>query len=554
MGRTSRSRRTSQSSSSPKNESEGNQDDWDVDVSDTEVSIGFDAAGFAAEITIKDDTVELTLGIGIASVTLDLTEPNNSSISYAFDIFEIEGKRDGCTVKLEYKIGGVVAKEETRTIPECEKEEPPKEPPKPPPGEGEDEEPMPNPPYPKGDPMDLLIRFNCDFRDIPGYYARRTYAYLEVLEWSSGQINTTVGRYGIPTKAKCIVRWSHEVPYGKIQEHEKTIYLVGESYQSGNYNYETMLPIRQSWPPVTLYFRTGEFDDRGNPLSKMMIVKTPAMNFPTAGYFGYRWEFDRVTQLFEKAFNEREVFSPSSAYNFKEIFFEEIIIKSGGIAKNPPSPPPRSKGKIMDDKCCLMVKQIWEVLRAEEILEKGYPIPNRLMAPGGQKERKPKDYPSILKCLIQMLDKGLIGDFTATIEDSDLSTPGNQSQSKTFPDATASQQEIVQFLMQNKADDAVLQDILIRQTILQAEIMEALMETQSIVKCLLVGLGLPYKDAVGSFRMPVDIDIDPDKPAEKNLTEFLQESEKQYEAVNADLTSDTLWFYVTMTYLRNRSK
>ncbi|NET44669.1 hypothetical protein [Okeania sp. SIO2B3] len=42
--------------------------------------------------------------------------------SYAFDLYEIEGARDGCSVVLTYKIAGQVTHTEVRKIPDCEEE------------------------------------------------------------------------------------------------------------------------------------------------------------------------------------------------------------------------------------------------------------------------------------------------------------------------------------------------------------------------------------------------------------------------------------------------
>lgn len=152
--RTGGSRRTGRSERSRGSVSEGatkeNTPEADVEFTEEgpEVTIGYERAGFGVELTVGGGTAELTLGIGVASVTLDLNDPNNSSVSYAFGIYEIEGERDGCTLTLEYKIAGQLAKTEVRTIPECEGEE--REDP-PPPGVQPPKPPEPDPETPNDD-------------------------------------------------------------------------------------------------------------------------------------------------------------------------------------------------------------------------------------------------------------------------------------------------------------------------------------------------------------------------------------------------------------------
>ncbi|NEO55912.1 MAG: hypothetical protein F6K54_24300 [Okeania sp. SIO3B5] len=87
-----------------------------------EVTLGWEKAGIGASVTFSGDTLVISLGIGIAAVEYDLGEPNNSTVSYAFDLYEISGERDGCTVTLEYRIAGALVKTETRRIPNCEDE------------------------------------------------------------------------------------------------------------------------------------------------------------------------------------------------------------------------------------------------------------------------------------------------------------------------------------------------------------------------------------------------------------------------------------------------
>ena len=112
-----------------KREGSGLSENANADFLGGEVTLGWEKAGIGAAITFSGDNIIISLGIGVAAVELDLGELNNSTVSYAFDLYEIEGYRDGCTVTLEYRIAGVTVRTEVRKIPDCEdeKEQEPKE-------------------------------------------------------------------------------------------------------------------------------------------------------------------------------------------------------------------------------------------------------------------------------------------------------------------------------------------------------------------------------------------------------------------------------------------
>ena len=96
--------------------------EFSADFNDLSITISWEKAGFGAGLTLGPETLNLGLGIGIVSVYFDFLEPNNSVLGFAFDFLTIEGKREGCTVTLEYKIGGALFRTETRKIPDCKED------------------------------------------------------------------------------------------------------------------------------------------------------------------------------------------------------------------------------------------------------------------------------------------------------------------------------------------------------------------------------------------------------------------------------------------------
>ncbi|MEM8568919.1 MAG: hypothetical protein AAGF85_20845 [Bacteroidota bacterium] len=140
-----------------RNQGKGLSRNFEADSNGGEVTLGWEKAGIGVSVTFSGETITVTLGIGVASVEYDLGEPNNSTVSYAFDLYEISGERDGCTVTLEYRIAGKLVKTEIRRIPDCEDEKEEEEDKddgfsEDDPGEGTGEESSDDPP---GEPWDV---------------------------------------------------------------------------------------------------------------------------------------------------------------------------------------------------------------------------------------------------------------------------------------------------------------------------------------------------------------------------------------------------------------
>lgn len=224
------------------------------------------------------------------------------------------------------------------------------------------------------------------------------------------------------------------------------------------------------------------------------------------------------------------------------------------------------------------IDDIHSVLRADELLLKGMKIPNELIITGGQDYSTPKDYPSILKCFVQMVDLSTIQPFTAVLQDSDPAEAGDQTMTKFYPDATSAVKEIVELLLENKVDSATRLNIQIRQSISAIQTMVAVLETLSIAYTIMYGLGLPFRQKRNTFVAPFDISPDPKSKkkgkgfnpkdekgvesainslnenkediTEKLLPDFLTEVYQEYLHTHFNDKHESLWYYIMSVFMK----
>ncbi len=457
--------------------------------------IGFEAKGVGASISTSG---VLKLGVGVAAVELDLKEPNNSKISYLWELYEIEGERDGCTVKLTYYFNGIKVKTETRTIPECEEDgvdedEDPRDPPE----SGEEQEAMPQPSYPRGNPMDLIIRFHQTFET--GYvqgFPQCTYAYMEILSWNNYESVTNYGRYKTPDIIRCIAYYWDEVRYGQFQDYEKSLYFVQESFLSPSYDFRVDLPIRQKWPPRFMGLPTGEYDEEGEEILDWQNVASPAMPFSTAGYLGRRWEFDRMAALNAQAVR--------GGRDYYSNFFAEIILEKGGPINDPPAFGNLNSKNSMNNDCCKMVARIYEVLDVDEILDEGVETPNRWIAAGGKKHTKNKSYLDLITFQMKMQDHLGIHPFRAEVTDVNAALEGDQSSAVEFANATAAAKQIVELLLENKGDSATRLNLMMRTAIAVGQILNVVSIIAKTLEGVVQYLGMPIRERTTKVKMPFD--------------------------------------------------
>lgn len=259
----------------------------------------------------------------------------------------------------------------------------------------------------------------------------------------------------------------------------------------------------------------------------------------------------------------RKGYEPSFDGCMAKLYEDDSTAKTKKIT--PPSPPPMRNKQDCCTETTKLLLELHKVFRVTEVLEKGFPLPANQVSPGGKGKLINKDYATILKRLFQAINMRTPAPFTAMVADADPTTPGDQPLTKTYPEATSAMQEVVELLLKNQIDDQTTLNFLIRQSILQGELMLVAQENRSILHTILYGSGIPFKETVGKVRIPFDLDPTPDEKKSKQekaldvsqndavkklLPEFLRTAEETYDAYKYDESAETLWYYITMLYMR----
>lgn len=540
--RTTGSRRTPNSKRTPGNQSEGISANFDG-MREGEISIGWEQSGIGLEVTISPSTVELTLGIGIASVTLDLGEPNNSSISYAFDIYEIKGTREGCNVRLDYYISGQLTKSENRTIPECEKEEEDKENDR---DEGIEDDFRPRPwemPIPSArygifvivqsgsiqeqssnfitNPQywiywnECSISYKVSLRNIVHRNPQRrnffSAAYIFDTKRTGFRISTDFhGNYTEGTEISIDKSLRGEVAlilgerdsrfYEKIQSSHTRNIFYNSTFVVGTVTFPDI--VRAPGMACIIRIKTGL-----HSVVVREIADIPYLRFASSSNNGWRAKANREFGVVSR-FDRPESYSIQSG---NEIVFEHFY-------DPPPSEPPMMVGKKrcceeMKD-CCKdieklekLIKQTHKALAVKELLDKGLEVPNRLAAPNAKGQKKLENYLDIATWQMRISDHLGIHPFKASLSDANAAKAGNQKVEIQFASGTAALNKIVELLLENKGDAAARLNLQIRSAVALAQILKVATITSKTASAIANFIGMPLKEKISKIKMPFDVSL-----------------------------------------------
>ncbi|MEM1003155.1 MAG: hypothetical protein AAGH46_10950, partial [Bacteroidota bacterium] len=342
----------------------------------------------------------------------DLGEPNNSTVTYAFDLYEISGERDGCTVTLESRIAGKLVKTEIRRIPDCEDEKEEEEDKddgfsEDDPGVGMGDESSDDPP---GEPWDV------------GYYL----IGLRVNSSSVFVSNPGLFRVGVTR--------SYSSVSGAILQDENEEYYY--TYKAFHYGFEAR------------YYQTNS-----GATKLTQQINFPQENRRGADYAGdYVWRFDGISIPRAAALSGRFIYGenwrvkeyirshnlPSRSGFLSSLSFDgftsrkndatiikvlgSVVIKKGLPTRRGNSGKSRRQdeqcGENMDKKCCQMIAQIYDVLGIDEIIDEGFNIPTEMYAPEGKAVKRLDNYPQILDYQMRQVNHTGIGGFDIEVANS----------------------------------------------------------------------------------------------------------------------------------------
>jgi hypothetical protein len=195
-------------------------------------------------------------------------------------------------------------------------------------------------------------------------------------------------------------------------------------------------------------------------------------------------------------------------------------------------PPPYKEKPKMDENCCDKINEIYEILGIEEMQDKGFIVPNRVVAPNAKGNTKLENYLQILEWQIRQTDHLGIHPFVGTIKDANEAIAGDQSLSIQFPNATAAVKYIAETVMEGKGDAAVRLSLLVRLSYATAQITTILVQTSRGIKALSSYFGMPLVERIESVKIPFDILLGIRPEGSKG---FGKETSKSGEQIKAEL-------------------
>ncbi|MEM1167851.1 MAG: hypothetical protein AAGJ08_01845 [Cyanobacteria bacterium P01_H01_bin.35] len=528
-------------------EGKGLSENIDTDFLGGEVTLGWEKAGIGAAVTFSEDTVTVSLGIGVAAVELDLGELNNSKVSYAFDLYEIEGYRDGCTVTLEYRIAGVTVKTETRKIPDCEDE---KE-------------------QDRGDdarnelPDDEIFDPDLDriIRDIPGNLNDRGF-------WLVGGEGHTFWIYN---------RWWHSWWYEVRESRSKGTSTGGNIYKDEQNHFKANAFNSRSRSGQTFDrdgdgFLTLDQDTVFSENSTSEQVDISAVGASTAlGYnyyntggwspkavllAGLKWQViafvKQQTRTF-KAVPARESFEGDDIDPYKygigngyetARVLDAIILEKGlptrkGVNGIQSEKTRRKREKPMDKKCCQMIAEIYDVLAPDEMIDEGFNIPTSLYTPNGRGNKRLNNYMQVLDYLYRAIAHFGIGPFTWKLKDSNLAKEGNQELKGQTINGTDAAREILQSVKKGSSENEGLITATGSIMIALEQIATITTEGTRVVREIFQFLGIPIKSETFKIKLPFNTKALYNKITKRGRGKDKKSNQTSYE-LNTTEPSNTL--------------
>lgn len=471
------------------------------------LSIGFDKAGFSARITTSG---KLKLGIGIAAVDFNLKDPQESSIEYAFGLYEIEGQRNGCTVILRYYIGGILAKTEERPIPECEPDDEDEE------GdedgdededeEGDGDKKPPRPPrlnpyqYYRG----VLYNAQIGWTETESYFNGQPGSSVTVKGSTEAWVNEENGTHGIEGTSS-ITNSEGTEPYGMLINGRYDNLSFRSFYGFGGWRYSHWVRPTEDTP--------GYWGVVWHLVQRMAIGSASG------------WVIDDFVDSQWRNFNgsyDYPIYNGSGSVIGRRSYTERKEWKLAGVLlwgdRPPPlhNPPPK-KPMEKDEKCCKKVEQIWEVLDCERFLAEGAELPRRLWVPWGSGEEKIENYLDLMLTMVSIQDHLGIHPFKVTLLDANKGKAGNQELRERYSNATGAAQKIIELLLENKGDAADRLNLLFRIAWINSQIISGVTKAVRLCQGIFAFLGIPSKEEVDLIDTPFDVTLGQGKKIPKGF-------------------------------------
>lgn len=182
--------------------------------------------------------------------------------------------------------------------------------------------------------------------------------------------------------------------------------------------------------------------------------------------------------------------------------------KSRRLPLPPPSPPPR---KIPMNDCCRestkLMREIHKHLGIPELKKSGVSFPNRLIAPGAQGYSKVDNIVDFLELIVREIDHLGIHPHEVTIKDVDPGTPGDQSISAEFVNATAWAQALMENTLKSGGTDDARLNLQVRSARLLLQTFVTAVSGKYKADAIADFLGVPTQEFSAKPSVPFDITL-----------------------------------------------
>lgn len=527
----------------PRTESTNNRSETTVNANEGEITFGIDWGTVSASISSKGI---LTLGIGIAEVSLNLKDPNESTLSYAFGLYTIEGERQGCTVILRYYIGGEITHIETRTVPECDEDNENNNN-----DDNNDEDNENDNKPPKVPPWMLYKNIKCvacvnskQQSELVAYDVFLSGIYYKIWQEST-VINVTFdsgSRFTITREQ-----------IGGLQR-SPIIVTPGTDIQQ---------LLEDSTQPESLTFvEKGRCESVDFQLTRIYSL----LGSGSFGVLGVGYKINDLLSNFTSS--SSDFTDPHPHYIYYGYYDENRNLIIIGIAKEitayqrgrrkwkvfyddpepkiPPwfnQPPSAKRNNQMDDRCCRMLERIYVALDVDELLDKGFEVPNRWIATDAKGYQKLESYLKIIEFQLRMQDHLGIHPFTALVTDYNAAKEGNQELETKSVNATAFAKQVTELLLENKGDSATRLNLMIRTAIAVGQIFNMVAICTKRVREIMRFLNMPIQEKTFQVPMPFDFTFGKRKEAKKKGKGFAPEPNKkaiEFLNINTEEATETL--------------
>ncbi|WP_144017671.1 hypothetical protein [Planktothrix sp. PCC 11201] len=189
--------------------------------------------------------------------------------------------------------------------------------------------------------------------------------------------------------------------------------------------------------------------------------------------------------------------------------------------------PPRSIPPIMDNECCDLIEDIYDMLGGDNFKENGLEIPNHLYIPGGKGETKGMTYNALMNLVFRTLDHRTCGEVEIAVKDNNPMKEGEQGYTFKAINNTAAIGKIMELSQKQDSDISALLNLIIRLNWIAVQILKVSIIASESAKAIIGFFGIPTRDKIESVEIPVDpslggkVGFDPKKPTDDQLIKLL---------------------------------